>query len=131
MWSAKIWTPLAMGAALLVGVQVYPVPTPAPSTMPVSGSVSINNTPSVSARQEGSWMVSIAGQPAFNATAPSFLEAGRSYAFKWEAGATPQTYKVVAVREDGWVRVEGGVEVGPGVIRWINPARALIIDTVR
>ncbi len=84
--------------------------------------------------------------PAYSATrslqaaeTPSFVQAGKRYAFTWSGGGPAQTYTVKAVRNDGWVLVDVAEEtVNPALLvpgeyptRWLNVALAISIQEMR
>ena len=70
---------------------------------------------------------------------PSFVEAGKRYAFTWSAGGPAQTYTIKRVRTDGWVLVDVAEEnVNPAFLvpgefptRWLNVALAISIQEMR
>lgn len=80
----------------------------------------------VSATQAGLWSVAIEGRPDVTIPAPAFLRAGETYRFRW-SGGEDETYRLVEVTNDGWVRGEL-VGARPRVERWLNPARAISIE---
>jgi hypothetical protein len=78
--------------------------------------------------------------PAFQgAETPSFVHAGRRYAFTWSGGGPAQTYTVKSVRNDGWVLVDVAEEtINPAFLvpgeyptRWLNVALAISIQEMR
>jgi hypothetical protein len=117
------------------GEQPYPVPTPAPSRMPIEGLVAITNTPEVhvvnvaqvAARQEGAWSVQVSDLPPVRLAAPTFLKAGARYSVLWPGGAKPEVYRLMQLRPDGWAQVEPLEKDKKEAARWINPAMALVI----
>lgn len=140
---------LALSAAWLVSAkQLAPVPTPAPTRMPIEGFVSIVNTPevhvvnapNVAARQEGIWSVRVSDLPPVRVGPPTFLKVGGLYRFSWSGPTAPETYRVVQVRADGWVQVEPvarertlkrqkepETQSERDTARWINPALATTV----
>jgi hypothetical protein len=74
-----------------------------------------------------------------SAETPSFVQAGKRYAFTWSGGGPAQTYTVKAVRPDGWVLVDVAEEtVNPAYLvpgefptRWLNVALAISIQEMR
>ena len=87
-----------------------------------------------------------ASQPAYGAApslqsleTPSFVQAGKRYAFTWSGGGPAQTYTVKSVRSDGWVLVDVAEEtVNPAFLvpgefptRWLNVALAISIQEMR
>jgi len=70
---------------------------------------------------------------------PSFVQAGKRYAFTWSGGGPAQTYTVKSVRRDGWVLVDVAEEtVNPALLvpgeyptRWLNVALAISIQEMR
>jgi hypothetical protein len=78
--------------------------------------------------------------PSFqSAETPSFVQAGKRYAFTWSGGGPAQTYSVKSVRRDGWVLVDVAEEtVNPVLLtpgeyptRWLNVALAISIQEMR
>ena len=121
-------------AAVLAVPQVVQVPEPAQRTMPVSGSVTIENqpgvrvvnvpqvtvanSPTVSARQAGDWSVSPVGA--------LFLEPGTTYRFSWIGSERAEQYRVIELRRDGWIQAEPVPPDGGSV--WLNPSAAAVIE---
>jgi hypothetical protein len=70
---------------------------------------------------------------------PSFVRAGKRYAFTWSGGGPAQTYTVKSVRSDGWVLVDVAEETinpvflvpGEFPTRWLNAALAISIQEMR
>jgi len=100
--------------------QIYPAPMPAPSLVNVQGRVSIENQPTVIARQDGIWSVGVIGEPAVTLSTPAFVEAGREYTVTWPADSKPRSIRVIAVRKDGWIEAETLEGGASGVKRWLN-----------
>jgi hypothetical protein len=80
------------------------------------------------------------GAPSFqSAETPSFVQAGKRYAFTWSGGGPAQTYTIKRVRTDGWVLVDVAEEnVNPAFLvtgefptRWLNVALAISIQEMR
>jgi hypothetical protein len=78
--------------------------------------------------------------PAFQTLeTPSFVQAGKRYAFTWSGGGPAQTYTVKSVRSDGWVLVDVAEEtINPAFLvpgdfptRWLNVALAISIQEMR
>jgi hypothetical protein len=78
--------------------------------------------------------------PSFQgAETPSFVQAGRRYAFTWSGGGPAQTYTVKSVRNNGWVLVDVAEEtINPALLvpgeyptRWLNVALAISIQEMR
>jgi hypothetical protein len=78
--------------------------------------------------------------PSFqSAETPSFVQAGKRYAFTWSGGGPAQTYTVKSVRNDGWVLVDVAEEtINPAFLvpgeyptRWLNVALAISIQEMR
>jgi hypothetical protein len=78
--------------------------------------------------------------PSFQSeTTPSFVQAGRRYAFTWSGGGPAQTYTVKVVRPDGWVLVDVAEEnINPAFLisgefptRWLNVSLAISIQEMR
>jgi len=78
--------------------------------------------------------------PSFQgAETPSFVQAGKRYAFTWSGGGPAQTYTVKSVRSNGWVLVDVAEEtVNPALLvpgeyptRWLNVALAISIQEMR
>ena len=73
------------------------------------------------------------------AETPSFVQAGKRYAFTWSGGGPAQTYTVKATRPDGWVLVDVAEETvnpvylvpGEFPTRWLNVALAISIQEMR
>ena len=118
-WSFGLVFVTLAASAYVVIAQVTPVPTPAPGVTHVVGEVSIANTPTVRADQNGTWTVTCV-PPIASST--SFLVPGLSYAFRWADG-TRETVTAQNVRPDGWVQV--------GSSRWFNPSMATSIERVQ
>lgn len=72
-------------------------------------------------------------------TTPSFVQAGKRYAFTWSGGGPAQTYTVKLVRPDGWVLVDVAEEnINPAFLvsgefptRWLNVSLAISIQEMR
>ena len=70
---------------------------------------------------------------------PTFLEAGKRYAFTWPGGGPPQTYTIKSIRKDGWVQVQVAEEnVDPAFLvpgqtptRWLHVGLAISIQEMR
>jgi hypothetical protein len=70
---------------------------------------------------------------------PSFVQAGKRYAFTWSGGGPAQTYTVKSVRSDGWVLVDVAEEtINPAFLvpgdfpsRWLNVALAISVQEMR
>jgi hypothetical protein len=77
--------------------------------------------------------------PSSQSETPSFVQAGKRYAFTWSGGGPAQTYTVKSVRNDGWVLVDVAEEtVNPALLvpgeyptRWLNVALAISIQEMR
>lgn len=107
-----------------------PVPTLAPDTLKVEGTVSVGNVPTVYAMQLGDWNTNTSGTLTIKAPAPAFLQSGQTYVFRWPGIERPETYQILDISGDGWVQAKtaGGKE---GVTRWLNPTQALTIENVK
>lgn len=78
------------------------------------------------------------GDPISLAT-PSFLVAGKRYAFTWPGGGPPQTYTVKSVRRDGWITVEVAEDntnpafyvQGQLPVMWLHVGLAISIQEMR
>jgi hypothetical protein len=122
---------LVAAAALLwvvVSAQQEMLPRPGPGTgvTNVTGSVSIANTPSVRATQDGDWRVAVANTASVRVTempAPAFLRAGATYEIIWTDGYK-EIVTVSSIAANGWIEVERGR-------RWINPSSARSISENR
>jgi hypothetical protein len=128
-----------VGALSLTGTRVSgqqtPVPTPGTGIVKVTGEVSVANRPAVEianrpvveSRQMGRWTVGLEESATVQWKPPSFLQAGRRYAFVWSTGAGGRAeYVVGKIRQDGWVRVTE--TSGERRTLWVNPAMAMSIE---
>jgi hypothetical protein len=108
--------------------RTFPVPTADTGPVPVQGSVSINNIPTVSAAQAGPWTVKVDGPQDVHVLAPAFLQAGHIYSFRWTMDRE-ERYKLVSM-SGGWVLGEAVGGPDPGARRWLNPSLAISIEVV-
>jgi hypothetical protein len=84
-------------------------------------------------------VVTIAPGAAVHLATPTFLVAGKRYAFTWPGGGPPQTFLVKTIRDDGWILVEVADETikpelfipGEFPTRWLHVALALSIQEMR
>jgi hypothetical protein len=136
--AAAIGTVLALASAGIVAgraaSQTQPRPGPGTGVIPIEGtvtvtnipSVAVSNTPTVLATQSGDWKVAVTTMPAVRLAAPAFLKEGRRYRVTWPSGQQEElTVQRIA---DGWLlgdRVEGGARG----VRWINPAMVAAVET--
>jgi hypothetical protein len=121
----------ALGALAITGQAQTPqpgprVPVPAADVMKVTGSVTVANTPTVSAQQSGTWIVGLAGNPVVTYGAPSFITRGRAYVFTLPSGKS-ESGTVADVHEDGWLTVDV-TDGGKTIRKWINPAMLPAIE---
>lgn len=80
-----------------------------------------------------------ASSPSQPGDTPSFVQAGKRYAFTWSGGGPAQTYTIKATRTDGWVLVDVAEEIvnpsylvpGEFPTRWLNVALAISIQEMR
>jgi hypothetical protein len=109
--------------------RTYPVPTVLPETLKVAGSVSVTDLPPVFAQQMGVWNVDLVGRPEVVVAAPTFLQVGVVYRFRWAHAAAPEAYRMVEIRADGWVLGElWDDDAKDRPRRWVNPALAATIE---
>ena len=102
---------IAMVFGIIVTAQMTRTPAPAPGVTHVI----VDSLPIVAARQEGSWSeASIRSSPA---------AIGRRYTFTWPDGER-EVHVVSAVRNDGWVQVDG-------TVRWLNLTMAVSLEEVK
>jgi hypothetical protein len=131
-------TPLALALGLTLGwmlaarAQVLPTPTPTPGTGRVAidgaitvagGTIDIGNTPTVNARQNGEWRVTVSETPAVRLRTPQFLKVNEPYRFVWSAQELCEC-RVLEVLDGGWLKVTPS----SGPPRWINAALAIRIE---
>ena len=89
----------------------------------VTGDVTIANQPTVQAQQAGDWIISLADRRVVVWTTPEFLQAGLTYTFNWPGGESEE-HEVLAVGNNGWVRVDAG----EGRAKWLNTSIAVSVD---
>lgn len=119
--------------AALSAQQTQPLPGFGTGIVPITGSVTIDNVPTVSALQEGMWSVSVinapevrvANRPVVSVAAAEFLKKGTRYAVTWSAGEQ-ETVTIADPGAGGWVRIEAPDRRQ----RWINLAVARSIEDV-
>ena len=123
MQKSTIAVSLAAAAFLWVALsaqqETLPKPGPGSGVTSVAGSVSIINTPSVSAAQEGDWRVAVSNTPSVRVTevpSPGFLRTGTTYEIVWVDGSK-ETVTVSSIATNGWIEVERSR-------RWINLSSA-------
>lgn len=135
--ATRILVSVAILAAVWVAAsaQVQPVPGPGTGVVTVTGDVSVANRPTVMARQQGDWSVSIANTapvtvtntPAVTVALPLTVRKGSRYEIAWPTGER----ETIVAAQDGtgaWVRVEGGAGAGE---RWINLSAARALTEIR
>jgi hypothetical protein len=116
--------------AALSAAQTQPIPGPGTGIVPVTGTVTIEQMPAVSALQEGPWQVSvinapevrIANRPVISLAPTEFLRKGGRYAVTWSTGER-ETVTVAESGAGGWVRVDTTDRQ-----RWINVGAARSIE---
>ncbi len=127
-------------AVLAFMVNARPMPVSAQQQVPVtvvpgtiapgSAAVQVVNQPTVQAVQAGEWLVSVPGGVTLNKggtfsfEGPDFLEVGKRYTMRWDAGLTG-TYTVAQVTR-GWALVRSG----PNRL-WVNTALAVAIEEAK
>ena len=122
---------LAVTAVLWVAVaaqqqEMKERPGPGSGITHVTGAVSITNTPTVMATQEGEWRVAVNNVPSVRITdmpSPGFLRAGYRYEITWGDGSI-DTVLVESLAGNGWIEVERGR-------RWVNVNAARSIREAR
>ncbi len=127
---------VGLAGAAALGVQqvpqtpprTFPVPTADTGPVPIQGSVTISNIPTVSAAQSGPWAVKVDGAQQVHVLAPAFLQVGETYSFRWTMDRE-ERYRVRSM-SDGWVLGEAVGGPRPGVQRWLNPSLAISIEYV-
>jgi hypothetical protein len=106
-------------AAVSAQQEMLPKPGPGSGITNVAGSVSITNTPSVMAAQQGDWRVAVSNTPSVRVTevpSPGFLRTGATYEIVWVDGSR-ETVTVSSIATNGWIEVERSR-------RWINLSSA-------
>jgi len=101
-------------------------PGPGSGITNVTGSVSIANTPSVRAAQEGDWRIAVANTPSVRVTevpSPAFLRPGATYEITWIDGGK-ETVTISSLATNGWIEVERSR-------RWINLSSARAVAEAR
>jgi hypothetical protein len=97
---------------------------------PGSTAVQVVNQPTVQAQQVGEWRVSVPGGVTINKgggftfEGPDFLEVGKRYTIRWDAGVAG-SYTIVQVSR-GWALVRTS-----GSRLWVNTALAVAIEEER
>ena len=89
--------------------------------------MSITNEPTVQAQQAGMWEVRLADPVALVIPTPEFLVVGQSYTFTWPGSDTAQTYQVLSLAGNGWVRAE---PAAGGAGMWLNTSLATSIGPI-
>ena len=100
-----------------------PIFTPGPAE--IVGSVSITNAPTVQSQQSGMWEVRLTDPVALVIPTPEFSVVGQSYTFTWPGSDTAQTYRVLSLAGNGWVRAD---PAAGGAGRWLNTSLATSIE---
>ena len=117
---------LVLVGGVIVGQQQQPSqPSFVAGPAEIVGSVSITNEPTVHAQQAGRWEVRLADPVALVIPTPEFLVVGQSYTFTWPGSDTAQTYQVLSLAGNGWVRAEPAAG-GAGL--WLNTSLATSIE---
>ena len=120
-----------LAVLLCIGIaaqQTQPFPGPGTGVVPVTGTVNIANTPSVTASQAGEWKVAVSNAPDVRVVnpvvvaPPDFLKKGARYGITWPTGNS-ETLVVAQVGPLGWIRAEE-----TGRVRWVNVATARSIE---
>ncbi len=116
---------LVLAGGVILGQQQQPSqPIFVSGPAEVVGSVSITNEPTVQAQQAGMWEVRLADPVALVIPTPEFLVVGQSYTFTWPGSDTAQTYRVLSLAGNGWVRAE---PAAGGAGMWLNTSLATSI----
>ncbi len=116
---------LVLAGSVILGQQQQPSqPIFVSGPAEVVGSVSIRNEPTVQAQQAGMWEVRLADPVALVIPTPGFLVVGQSYTFTWPGSDTAQTYQVLSLAGNGWVRAE---PAAGGAGMWLNTSLATSI----
>ena len=127
---------LVLAGGVILGQQTrqpssQPIFTPGPAE--IVGSVSITNAPTVQSQQSGMWEVRLTDPVALVIPTPEFSVVGQSYTFTWPGSDTAQTYRVLSLAGNGWVRADpaagGAGEVAEHVAR--NKHRAAVSPATR
>ena len=116
---------LVLAGGVILGQQQQPSqPNFVAGPAEVVGRVSITNEPTVQAQQAGMWEVRLADPVALVIPTPEFLVVGQSYTFTWPGSDTAQTYQVLSLAGNGWVRAE---PAAGGAGMWLNTSLATSI----
>ncbi len=116
---------LVLAGGVILGQQQQPSqPIFVAGPAEIVGSVSITNEPTVQAQQAGMWEVRLATPVALVIPTPEFLVVGQSYTFTWPGSDTAQTYQVLSLAGNGWVRAE---PAAGGAGMWLNTSVATSI----
>ena len=116
---------LVLAGGVILGQQQQPSqPVFVAGPAEVVGSVSITNEPTVQAQQAGMWEVRLADPVALVIPTPEVLVVGQSYTFTWPGSDTAQTYQVLSLAGNGWVRAE---PAAGGAGMWLNTSLATSI----
>jgi hypothetical protein len=133
---------LLMAAAVgkVTSGQGFPKPTIQEGPVEIRGSVTVTNpveirgsvtVPNpVEARQSGPWSVALDERARVRIAPPSFVQADRTYEFRWSEADRWERYRVINVSADGWVLAEAQ---SPGAARgqqYLNVTRAVAIVRV-
>ena len=119
---------LVLAGGVILGQQTrqpssQPIFTPGPAE--IVGSVSITNAPTVQSQQSGMWEVRLTDPVALVIPTPEFSVVGQSYTFTWPGSDTAQTYRVLSLAGNGWVRAD---PAAGGAGRWLNTSLATSIE---
>ena len=118
---------LVLAGGVILGQQTQQQPSQpifASGPAEVIGSVSITNEPTVRAQQSGLWEVRLADPVTLVIPTPEFVVVGQSYSFTWPGSDTAQTYQVLSLAGNGWVRAE---PAAGGAGMWLNTSLATSI----
>lgn len=103
-------TLLIASAVVATAAQLTPTPTPAPGVTHVVGDVSVANTPTVLARQEGTWIVDCrppaTAPPTAAAATP--VAVGHRYTIVFVGGVREEHVAVSEPAQNGWFAATDG-----------------------